>query len=78
VSEGTLNCPSQALDHFAECGREQGGIDVLRALQRFGVDGDVDQRVECAHRVDVAGCGLLNAQVPGLQLFDPQVSLLFI
>ena len=48
---------NRALRNLAECGRQQGSIDVARALERFGVDGDVDQGIEPTDRANVARFG---------------------
>ena len=45
---------------------QQGGVDLLRPLQHFDVDGEIDQGVERANGADVACLGSLDAQILGL------------
>src|SRR5207247_3081540 len=45
---------------------QQGGVDLLRALEGFEVDGEVDEGVERADRAEVARFGSLDAQLFGL------------
>ncbi len=56
------------LSNLAEPGCEQAGIDGARSLERFDVDGDIDQRIEATDRVHVARFGPLNAQILGLAI----------
>jgi hypothetical protein len=52
---------SRWLGDLPDHGREQAGIDSAGPLERLGVDGDVDQRIEPTHRADVARFGPFNA-----------------
>src|SRR6266568_3086672 len=59
---------SLELGDEAAPGREQAGIDGAGSLERLGIDGDVDQRVEPTYRANVACLGSLDAQIFGLAI----------
>ncbi len=52
----------------ASQGREQAGIDGAGPLERLGIDGDVDRRIEPTHRAHVARLRSLDAKVFGLAI----------
>jgi hypothetical protein len=54
------------LSELAQLRGEQGGVEVASALESPGIDDQVGQGVESAHRVDVAYLGPLDAQGFGL------------
>ena len=54
------------LSHLTELGSEQRGIDGPCPLERFGVDEDIDERIEASHCGPTAHLRSLNAQRFGL------------
>ena len=54
------------LSHLTELGSEQRGIDSPCPLERFGVDEDIDERIEASHCGPTAHLRSLNAQRFGL------------
>ncbi len=54
------------LEHLSHLGRQQGSVELTSALQSAGIDDQVGQRVESAHRAQVAHHGPLDAQGFGL------------
>src|SRR5881227_1700697 len=56
------------LSYVAEQGREQAGIDGAGPLERLGIDGDVDRRIQPTHRGHVARLRSLDTKVLGLAI----------
>ena len=64
VSVAHAGVGDRRLGQLAELGSEQGRIDLACPLKGFDIDRDVDERIETAHRADVARFG--SESTPGL------------